>query len=232
MSGAIRESTFISGISMGGYGASRLLSADPISLPRWLRFSRCSSRGFTTRRSAARNRLHHMVGGPRELLVPNRDAVFEANNPANRARAGADAIKKSGLAIYLEVGDEDFLNAHDGTEFLHRVLWDLDIAHEYRLIRGADHGGPTLVPRFAMRSRGSGSVSAQLQQADAPAPSPDERAVSEWIERGLSGDPPPVDPGSDAFIRILRAQLKPLRDQAARIDPNTPRRYCKLPKTD
>ncbi|HWN58381.1 MAG TPA: hypothetical protein VNO74_09790, partial [Methylomirabilota bacterium] len=142
----------------------------------------------------------------------------------------ADAIKKSGLAIYLEVGDEDFLNAHDGTEFLHRVLWDLDIAHEYRLIRGADHGGPTLVPRIRDAFAWLGSVSAQLLRADAASsPSPDERAASEWIERGLTRDPPPVDPGSDAFIRILRAQLKPARDQAAKIDPTTSRRYGKLP---
>jgi len=47
-----------------------------------------------------------------------------------------------------------------------------------------------------------------------------------------SGDPPPVDPNSDAFIRILRAQLKPVRDQAASVDPSTTRRYGKLPKSN
>jgi S-formylglutathione hydrolase len=141
---------------------------------------------------------------------------------------GADTIKKSGLAIYLEVGDEDFLNAHDGAEFLHRVLWDLDIAHEYRLIRGADHGGPTLIPRIRDAFAWLGTVSSQLHRDANPSPNPDERAVSDWIEHGLTGEPPAVDPGSDAFIRILRAQLRPLRDQAARVDPTTPRRYGKL----
>ena len=72
-----------------------------------------------------------MVGGPRELLGATRDAaLFESNNPASRACANAAFIRESGLAIYLEVGGDDFLNAHDGTEFLHRVLWDLEIAHE------------------------------------------------------------------------------------------------------
>src|SRR5260370_33955231 len=127
----------------------------------------------------ARNRLHHMVGGPRELLGANRDAVFQANNPANLLRAGADAIKESGLAIYLEVGDQDFLNAHDGTEFLHRILWDLDIAHEYRLLRGADHGGPTLIPRMRDAFAWLGSVATQLQNAATPSQSADARAVAD-----------------------------------------------------
>jgi hypothetical protein len=111
-------------------------------------------------------------------------------------------------------------------------LWDLDISHEYRLIRGADHGGPTLVPRIRDAFAWLGSVSAQLQRDSSASQTADERAVSEWIERGLSGDPPPVDPGSDAFIRILRAQLKPVRDQAAIVDPTTSRRYGKLPKSN
>jgi S-formylglutathione hydrolase len=74
--------------------------------------------------------------------------VFAANNPANRAIANATEIRKHDLAIYLECGDDDFINVHDGAEYLHRVLWDLDISHEYRLTRGADHVGPTLIPRM------------------------------------------------------------------------------------
>jgi len=230
--GRDRESTFITGISMGGYGSLKIAFSRSDQFAAVAAIQPLLEPGFHDSEIGARNRLHHMVGGPRELLGPNRDAVFEANNPANRARANADAIKKSGLAIYLEVGDEDFLNAHDGTEFLHRVLWDLDIAHEYRLIRGADHGGPTLVPRIRDAFAWLGSVSSQLQRDSSASQTADERAVSEWIERGLSGDPPPVDPGSDAFIRILRAQLRPVRDQAASVDPTTSRRYGKLPKSN
>jgi S-formylglutathione hydrolase len=33
-------------------------------------------------------------------------------------------------------------------EFLHRVLWDHAIPHEYRLVRGADHLGRTLTGRL------------------------------------------------------------------------------------
>jgi S-formylglutathione hydrolase len=97
----------------------------------------------------------------------------------------------------LEVGDNDFVNAHDGTEFLHRVLWDLDISHEYHLVRGADHGGPTFRPRM--------------------------RATYAWLTAALAAaaEPAPEQLALDA----IRAQLEPLRDQAAASDPSTRRRF-------
>ncbi len=75
-------------------------------------------------------------------------AYWAANNPANLAFAHAARIKASGLQIYLDVGDRDILNTFDGVEFLHRVLWDHGIDHEYRLVRGGDHWGRTVPPRF------------------------------------------------------------------------------------
>src|SRR5258708_737171 len=125
-----RESTFVTGISMGGYGVLKIAFRRPEQFAAVAAIQPLLEPGLRDSDIGARNRLHHMVGGPRDLLGANRDAVFQANNPANLLGAGADAIRKSGLAIYLEVGDQDFLNAHDGTEFLHRILWDLDIAHE------------------------------------------------------------------------------------------------------
>jgi S-formylglutathione hydrolase len=227
-----RASTFLAGISMGGYGALKIAFARPDQFAAVAAIQPLLEPGFRDADIGARNRLHHMVGGPRELLGEGRDAaLFEANNPASRARANAIAIRGSGLAIYLEVGDEDFLNAHDGAEFLHRVLWDLDISHQYRLIRGADHGGPTFIPRIRDAFAWIGSIVAEQRAASAEL-SADERAVSDWVKRGLTGDPPPVDPGSKAFITMLRAQLKPVRDQAARTDPTTLRRYGVLPKTN
>ena len=230
--GQDRASTFIAGISMGGYGSLKIAFARPDQFAAVAAIQPLLEPGYRDSEIGARNRLHHGVGGPRELLGEHRDAaLFESNNPANRARANALAIKGAGLAIYLEVGDEDFLNAHDGTEFLHRVLWDLDIAHEYRLIRGADHGGPTFVPRIREAFAWLGSVMAEQRAAYAE-PTSDERAVNDWVNRGLAGDPPPVDPGSKAFLKMVRAQLKPAREQAAKTDRTTLRRYGVLPKTN
>ena len=38
---------------------------------------------------------------------------------------------------------------HRGTEFLHRVLFDHGVPHDYHLARGADHLGRSLGRRFA-----------------------------------------------------------------------------------
>jgi hypothetical protein len=48
--------------------------------------------------------------------------LWESNNPAHRALAYTQQIQDAGLGIYLEAADNDFLNAHDGAEFLHRLL--------------------------------------------------------------------------------------------------------------
>ena len=227
-----RASTFVAGISMGGYGSLKIAFARPDQFAAVAAIQPLLEPGFRDSDIGARNRLHHMVGGPRELLGATRDAaLFESNNPASRACANAAFIRESGLAIYLEVGGDDFLNAHDGTEFLHRVLWDLEIAHEYRLIRGGDHGGPTFVPRIRDAFAWLGSVVAEQRAASAE-PSADECAMNDWVSRGLTGDPPPVASSSKAFITMLRAQLRPVREQAARTDPTALRRYGVLPKTN
>ncbi len=76
------------------------------------------------------------------------DPVYwEANNPASIAKKDAKRLIDSGVKIYLEVGDEDLFLLNEGTEFLHRVLSDSGIRHEYHLVYGADHVGKTLRPR-------------------------------------------------------------------------------------
>ncbi len=76
------------------------------------------------------------------------DADYWAhNNPASMAIAGAEEINDSGLQIYLEAGDEDQFWLYEGAEFLHQVLWQQKIKHEYHLVRGGDHVGPSLRPR-------------------------------------------------------------------------------------
>ena len=75
--------------------------------------------------------------------------LWRANNPANLAQEKAEALKRAGLAIYLEVGDEDCLGLFRGVEFLHRILYDAGVTHEYRLVRGANHVGRSQGPRIA-----------------------------------------------------------------------------------
>lgn len=165
--------TAIMGISMGGYGALKMAFAHPEQFAAVAVMNPMIEPGCNDAEIGARNKIHHATGGPANLIGPARDPeLFAEHNPANRAIANAQRIRESGLPIYLEAGDNDLVNAHDGTEFLHRVLWDLDISHEYHLIRGADHGGSTFRPRM--------------------------RATFAWLSAAL-GPPPPEDPALNAI---------------------------------
>jgi S-formylglutathione hydrolase len=216
--------THLAGISGGGYGALKLAFARPELFASVAAMQPMLEPGLRESDVGARNRLHHAAGGPPKLIGPERDAaLWEANNPANRAVANAQAIRDSGIAIYLEAADRDFLNAHDGAEFLHRTLWDLDVAHEYHLVREADHGGPTMRPRLRAMFAWLGAVGRPAKADEAI-----EQAAAAWAESGMQGKPPAGATTTNAFIQSLRARFEPLRNAAAASDPTTTRRYGKL----
>jgi len=216
--------TVIAGISGGGYGALKLAFARPQLFGAVAAMQPMLEPGLREPEVGPRNRLHHAAGGPPQLIGPARDTtLWEANNPANRARENAPAIRDSGMAIYLEAAGRDFLNAHDGAEFLHRTLWDLDLAHEYHLVRDADHGGPTMRPRLRAMFAWSGAL-LNPPVADAEM----ERAAAEWVQSGMQGKPPAGATTTSAFTQSLRARFEPLRAQAAESDPTATRRYGKL----
>jgi S-formylglutathione hydrolase len=215
--------TDLAGISGGGYGALKLAFAHPESFAAVAVMQPMLEPGLRESDVGARNRLHHAAGGTPKLIGPTRDgALWEANNPANRARANAQAIRDSGMAIYLEAADRDFLNAHDGAEFLHRTLWDLDIAHEYHLVREADHGGPTMRPRLRAMFAWLGALW-HPAAADAAV----EQAAAAWVKAGMQGKPPAGATTTNAFLQSWRSRFVPLRGAAAS-DPTTTRRYGKL----
>jgi len=221
---AVTERTAAAGISGGGYGALKLAFARPHLFDAVAAMQPMLEPGFRDSDVGARNRLHHSAGGPVQLIGPGRDsALWESNNPANRARANAQQIGASGLAIYLEAAAHDFLNAHDGAEFLHRVLWDLDIVHDYHLLRDADHGGPTMRPRLER-------LFAWISGIWNPAPVDEqaEQSAEEWLRDGMKGKPPAGATTTNAFITFLRARFEPLRAQAAAIDDTTSRSFGRL----
>jgi S-formylglutathione hydrolase len=211
------EAAVLAGISGGGYGALKLAFARPEMFAAVAVIQPMLEPGLRASDVGARNRLHH-VAVPRPS-----DALWEAHNPANRARANTQAIRDSGMAIYIDAADQDFLNAHDGAEFLHRTLWDLDLAHEYHLVREADHGGPTMRPR--MRAMFAWIAAVLRPPMADPAV---EEAAAAWLGSGMQGKPPAGATTSDAFIRFMRARFEPLREKAAESDPSTRRRYGQL----
>lgn len=199
------SSIAIMGISMGGYGALKTAFANPERFAAVAAMNPMLEPGLQNADIGPRNRIHHASGGPSNLIGPARDPdLFAANNPANRAIANAGRIRDSALPIYIEAGDNDFVNAHDGAEFLHRVLWDLDLSHEYRLLRGADHGGPTFRPRM--------------------------KATFEWLTAVFAARVPTAASPEQVAFDAIRAQLDPLRDKAAVSDPTAWRRFGVLPR--
>ena len=144
-----RTKTVVSGISMGGLGSLRLgldhpeifggLAALEAGIEPALSFDAIKVRNSFQRNPAF---FAERFGDPVDR------AYWQGFNPANIAIARRDAIVKSGLQIYLEAGDADMFHLDEGNEFLHRVLWDHGIAHEYRLVHGADHLGRTIPGRL------------------------------------------------------------------------------------
>lgn len=127
------------GSSMGGYGALKLAFADPA---RWQAVAAVAPAllpAATPQDLRPRNTLGVLARLGREMAA---DGRFAANSVLHRLRANADAVRASGLPILLRCGERDVFNLHDGTEQLHRALWDLDIGHEYHLVFAADHIGP------------------------------------------------------------------------------------------
>jgi S-formylglutathione hydrolase len=236
--GADRNSTIITGTSMGGHGSLRIALKNPDRFVAVAALEPALDPALQLDDVTERNHFFYPLvldagrdASADQLVGSSRaPALFAANNPANLAIAKADAIRASGLAIYIEAADQDVFNLHDGAEFLHRVLWDLDIAHEYHLSCGADHVGPSLPPRIRSAYAWVGSV---LKRPDPRTDeiTPAEQAWVEWMEGESTGDPPPIDPVSPAMVRAYRRWLASARQMATKTDPTTNRRYGILPPT-
>jgi S-formylglutathione hydrolase len=216
--------TVVAGISGGGYGALKFALARPQLFAGVAAMQPMLEPGLNESNVGPRNRLHHSAGGPPQLIGLARDPLlWQANNPANLARANAQQIRDAGLAIYIDAADRDFLNAHDGAEFLHRVLWDLDLSHEYHLVRDADHGGPTMLPRLRAMLAWFGTLWNPMR-TDAVI----EQSATGWLQSGMRGKPPAGATTTEVFIQFLRGRFEPIRAAAAKEDPSTNRRFGSL----
>ncbi len=225
--GRDRESTLVMGTSMGGYGSLKIAFRRPSTFHAVAAMEPAVFPAQHVDELAGRGSWWFGVGP--QALVRAGQAAFARENPANLAAANADALRSGDLAIYLEVGDADLLTLHDGTEYLHRTLWDLDIPHEYRLVLGGDHVGPSLAGRQLDALRFIGSTLAPQELSDSPEFTPAERDWMEWMANGAEGEPPEIDMSTEAGIRMLRTQFAEARTAAAAEDPTMARRYGRIP---
>lgn len=144
-----RSGLFLYGISMGGMGALRMGFKYPDRVGAVVALEPGIDPALKWTDVKPRNRfwrsdelMESMFGKPVD------EAYWEANNPANLAITNAEKIRGSGLGIYVDAGDEDMFHLQEAAEFLHRILYDHGIPHEYHLVHGADHLGASLPPRI------------------------------------------------------------------------------------
>jgi S-formylglutathione hydrolase len=176
-----RKGTLLFGVSMGGLGALRLgfkypqffgaLAALEPGIEPAIKWKDVQPQHRFWRSDAL---LETIFGKPFDA------AYWEANNPASIVAARPERLRSADLAIYIECGDEDSFGLDEATEFLHRLLRDNGIKHEYHLVRGADHVGRTIRPR---------SLEALA-----------------FLGRYL--DPPPPDPSAQSLRRALTPMKK------------------------
>jgi len=142
-----REGTLVTGISMGGMGSLRMAFKHPDVFQAVASMEPGIEPALQYKDIKLRDRFWRDQPLFEKIYGKPVDEVYwAANNPATIATK--DPNRLVGLGIYLEAGDQDMFFLQHGTEFVHRVLFDAGIAHEYRLVRGADHVGPSIIPRF------------------------------------------------------------------------------------
>ena len=129
----------IQGISMGGWGAMLLAFKHPEM------FS-----SVTTHSAALFAELPHPTGSDRRSQFmmqligkifgdPPDEEFFKSVNPMFVAEANAAAIKKSGIKIYFDCGEQDRYGFQESNKAFDEKLTKLGLAHEFHLFPG-NHG--------------------------------------------------------------------------------------------
>jgi len=218
------DSLGVVGMSMGGYGALKLAFARPQLFAAVGAVSPMLEPYSEARAVPLRNRFFYPAEVPQALLGSVRDeTLYRADHPSARARANALELVAHKLAIYIDAAGQDALNAHDGAESLHRMLWELDLPHEYHLRRDADHVGPDLATRMCVAL---GWVIDRLLPPAAAPLTELEQAWQAWLAAQASSMPTtPLPANSRLFPAFLRATVEPQRTAALRLDSTLSRTY-------
>lgn len=168
-----RETTMVTGISMGGFGSLRLGFKYPETFGAVAAMEPGAWPGLTWAEVPDRNKIRSAESIAALFGDPFDDTKFKRENPASIV--SSDPARLVDSAIYIEVGDEDGFGFMEGVDYLHRLLWRHRLRHEYRLVRWADHVGSSITERSRDRFR---FLARYLEQ-----PAPAEPAVSRYRER-------------------------------------------------
>ncbi|MFD0558858.1 S-formylglutathione hydrolase [Stackebrandtia endophytica] len=142
------EATALIGASMGGYGALKAAFADPQRYAAVAAISPAVFPGEHPDEVPASN-IPSVLGDLHRAMShgTGEASVYLANSVHGRARAHADDIREASLPVLIDCGAADEFGLHEGADYLHRVLDELAIDHEFRLVEGAGHLGPAAESR-------------------------------------------------------------------------------------
>ena len=130
---------YVMGISMGGMGGLRLAFKYPEKFAGVAVLEPAIEASLRWKDVSTLDSFYRADQYEEKFGKPVDADYWEANHPSAIAAANPERLKD--LAIYFEVGDQDMLNLYRGSEYLHRILFDAGVLHEFRLVRGADHIG-------------------------------------------------------------------------------------------
>ena len=129
----------ITGVSMGGMGGLRIAFKYPEKFGAVAVLEPAIEAAFNWEALITSDTFYREDIYTKVFGNPVDPEYWKANHPT--AIANAHPRSLDDINIYIEVGDVDNLKLYRGVEFLHRVLFDHGVEHEYRLVRGADHVG-------------------------------------------------------------------------------------------
>lgn len=175
------ERLVISGISMGGVGSLRMAFRHP---QRFVGVASLEPGVDPFLRLEDKPDWYAMTEDGRlgsKFGTPIDEPLWRANNPACIAVDDPESLKQ--VSILLEVGTHDGLFNHHNAEFLHRVLFDHNIKHEYRTYLNANHIGNSLPPRVIEALKFLGK--ALRPEADVVADQFSAGVIRGYKERGI-----------------------------------------------
>ena len=144
-----KEKIIMSGISMGGLGSLRLGFKYPNSFQAIVAFEPAIEPALEWKDVEREDKYYRSFDFFEKIFGSPFDVNYwKKNNPMYILKENSANIKQSGIKIYIDVGTEDVFGLYRGAEFLHQLLLNQNIKHEYRVIYGADHVGPSLEERF------------------------------------------------------------------------------------
>jgi len=141
--------SFLAGVSMGGMGTLRIGFKNPGKFSVLVAFEPAIEPAIEWKDVQPRDKFYRKKEVMETIFgSPFDEEYWKINNPLYITRENADKIRESDIKIYIEVGTEDMLGLYRGAEFMHHILFDKKIRHEFRMVFGADHIGPSLKERF------------------------------------------------------------------------------------